>query len=167
MGVDEFSITYWVRKKDNPEWVNLDSTINFKPIQLPNSILVAARKNVKDYIIYLFHPEFGNLKIKTDIEKFVKEDLFVAITREKEEIKLYLNAKLVNTFKISDIKNEEFSVGDFVMVKIAEGDLDHFKTNVETAVPSIIENVFDNKYTFSFWDLNQRAVFTKDKIVTR
>ena len=96
MGVDEFTITYWVRKKDNPEWTNLDSTIDFKPTHLPNNILVATRKNVKEYIIYLLHPEFGNLKITTNIEKFVKDDLFVAITRKKETFKLYLNAEMKN-----------------------------------------------------------------------
>ena len=167
MSVDEFTITYWVRKKDNPEWTNLDSTIDFKPTYLPNSILVATRKNVKEYIIYLLHPEFGNLKITTDIEKFVKDDLFVAITRKKEVFRLYLNAKPDKIFKISDIKNKKNSVGDFVLVRITAGDLDNFKIDVgSTVVPAKIENVFGNYYTFFFWNLNQRAVFDKDKIFT-
>lgn len=168
MGVDEFTITYWVRKKDNPEWTNLDSTIDFKPTHLPNNILVATRKNVKEYIIYLLHPEFGNLKITTNIEKFVKDDLFVAITRKKETFNLYLNAELKGTFKMSNIKNKKFSVGDFVMVRITAGDLDNFKIDVgSTVVPAIIENIFEDYYTFFFWNLNQRAVFSKDKIFTK
>nr|QNO43728.1 hypothetical protein EIBGMOBM_00001 [Methanosarcinales archaeon ANME-2c ERB4]QNO43889.1 hypothetical protein HNHCPBFK_00019 [Methanosarcinales archaeon ANME-2c ERB4] len=169
MSVDEFTITYWVRKKDNPEWTDLDSTIDFKPTHLPNNILVATRKNIKEYIIYLLHPEFGNLKITTNIEKFVKDDLFVAITRKKETFKLYLNAKPVSTFKVSDIKNEENSVGDFVLVTIDKDDLDNFKIDAghNTVVPAKIENVFGNYYTFFFWNLNQRAVFDKDKIFTK
>lgn len=168
MSVDEFTITYWVRKKDNPEWTDLDSTIDFKTTHLPNNILVATRKNVKEYIIYLLHPEFGNLKITTNIEKFVKDDLFVAITREKETFKLYLNAELDSTFKISDIKNKKNSIGDFVLVTIDKDDLDNFKIGEgqHTVVPAKIENVFENYYTFFFWNLNQRAVFDKDKIFT-
>lgn len=167
MDLNEFSITYWVRKNQNPKWSDEDSIINFKPMNLPNGILNATRKIGNKYLIYLLNPEFGNLKIEESIKKYLEKDLFVAITRKETELKLYFNTDLKKSVNISELKNNTPQVGDFVMVKIANGDLDNFKTNVETLVPAILENIHGDNYTFFFWEMNQRVVLNKNKIFSK
>ncbi|MCD4817188.1 MAG: hypothetical protein K8S23_00675 [Candidatus Cloacimonetes bacterium] len=167
MNLNKFSITYWIRKNQNPKWSDKESSINFNPMFLPNGILIATRKIEKKYLIYLLSPELGNLKIETPVNDYLKDDFFVVITRNENEIKLYFNAIFINLYKISEIIIKDYKIDDYVMLKITNGDLDNFKTDLETFMPAIIENIYSNNYTFFLWQMNQRIVLNKNRILSK
>ncbi len=167
MSEKEFSITFWIRVNNNPSWKEKESDIKFPPITISEKgVIVHSSKYGTKFKVYILHPEIGFRKLSADITKYIGTDTFVVVVNDDEKSQLYLNAELVETIKITDI-SKQLEVGDFIMVKVKDGDLDNIKIkgDLEVAFPAEIKKIDNNNLTLFFYNLNKITQLSKDRIL--
>lgn len=162
----EFSITFGIRTAQNPAWNLIDSEVKFPPFTLTGGIQVYVMKIQKFLKIYILHPELGYRKLVSDISDFIAKDTFVAITTKGTITKLYLNAILISTVKFDKEKNN-IEIGDFVLVKIKNGDLKSIVINgdIEIVLVAEIKSINTDNLKLLFIDCNEIASLNKDKLI--
>lgn len=162
----EFTITFWVSLDKNPSWVDTNSEINFPPFSTNNWIQVFFSKIWKELKIYILHPELWYRKIKANIEKYLTEKTFIALTNDENETKLYLNANLVTIVSKQDLKTN-LEVWDYVMVQIKNWDLEKLKIDweIEVIVQAIIKKIKWDSLTLDFFTYWEIKILSKDKLI--
>ncbi len=167
MNKKEFSITFWIRVQNNSSWKEKESDIRFPPITIPEKgVTVHSCKYGTKFKVYILHPEIGFRKLVADITDYFGKDTFVAVVNTIENTQLYLNAKLVETIKTTDL-NQQLEVGDFVMVKVKDGDLKNITItgDLEVVFPAEIKKIDGNNLTLFFYENNQITQLSKERIL--
>lgn len=167
MSKEEFSITFWIRVQNNHSWNEIGSDIRFPPFTIPNTgVKVHCCKYGKIFKIYILHPDVGYRKLTADITNYIGKDTFVAVVNTEDDVKLYLNAELVETVRITDLY-QQLEVGDFVMVNVEDGDLENIviKGDLKVALPAEIKKIDGEDLTLFFYELNQITQLSKEKIL--
>lgn len=167
MSKEEFSITFWIRVKNNSSWNEIGSDIRFPPFTISTTgAKVHCCKYGKIFKIYILHPDIGYRKLTADITKYIGKDTFVAVVNTKDDVKLYLNAELVETVRIADLY-QHLEVGDFVMANVEAGDLENLviKADLKVALPAEIKKIDGGNLTLFFHELNQITQLPKEKIL--
>lgn len=150
----DFSITFWIRKNENPGWSNIEADINFPPFTVKHGIIVYFSKYGEELKIYLLHPELGYRKLVVNIKDYFKEDAFIALTNNLTETKLYINANLVAEINKDTLENN-IEVGDYVMAEIKDNDFNDISIGTTTSVvtPAKIKKISNNSVQFELLNL--------------
>ena len=162
----EFSITFWVSVEKNPSWIEKDSEITFPPFSVNNWIQVYVSKIWKTLKVFILHPELWYRKITANIEEYLTEKTFIALTHTKLETKLYFNAKLASVIDNKKL-NSNLEVWDYVMVKIKNWDLNTLMVTGKAEViwQAKIEKIQWDKLTLNFFGQWEVKTFLKNKLI--
>jgi hypothetical protein len=131
----EFTVTFWIRREENPGWVKKDSIINFPPLMVEHGIMIFFSKIREKFKIYLLHPELGHRKMSEDVSQYLSDDMFIAVSNTPTETKLYLNGKPVQILERGKII-QDLEVGDYVMAEIQNDDFDNIDINENVSMLS-------------------------------
>jgi len=129
-------------------------------------MIYSAKYNNK-FKVFILHPEYGYRKLVVNVSKYIGKDTFVAITAKGKETKLYLNVDLVSTVQREDVVSS-LEIGDFVMVKICQGDLKNVNipTKVEVIQPAEVQSLNGETATFYFFQSNEIVVLPINKLIS-
>jgi len=164
MQKNDFTVTFWIRISENPDWANSTSLIRFPPVLKDERVSVFTTKYKEFLKIFVLDQDLGYRKIKTKINDFIGKDTFVALTVEGDLTKLYLNAKHIITESKNEMKND-LEIGDVVMVEVRDQELLGVRINEEHAIfQAEVKQIFGENGTFYFTDLNQMVVLPLNRI---
>jgi hypothetical protein len=143
----EFSITFWIRLKNNPKWNDIESDINFPPINGPQGTKIFFSKYRNLLKVYVLHPDIGYRKMTADITKYIGKDAFIAITNAELLTKLYINAELVDSFD-KNSGDIDIEVDDYVMVNLRNQDVTKITIGPEVqdfVMPAKVNKIVSDK----------------------
>lgn len=161
----EFTISFWIRIKNNPKWTKPGADINFPPITTGDGVMVFFSKKKKILKVYILHPEVKYKKISVDISKFLEHDTNIALTNADNETRLYLNGELVKTTQGNN-KHINLEEGDYVLVNIEKDDLKtiNFESGMKVALWARIESVKRDSVDLRFYTPPENATLPKNRI---
>lgn len=99
---EEGSITFWIKKQENPAFSDPESNIKFTENKDVGGVHVSFLKEGTYLRVVLENLKYGETTIVADIEDLLDEDMMVALTWSKRNAKLYLNDKLVKESHLSE-----------------------------------------------------------------
>lgn len=148
---NEFTITYWIRIKDNPGWMKLDTDINFPPFTVNNGIQVFFSKIKVTLRVYILHPELGYRKLSADVSNYLQKDAFIALTNSTNETKLYINTQEVASVAHQNLI-KTLEVSDYVMVRVQNGDLSTItiQSGLTVIIPAKVQKINGDRVTLQF-----------------
>jgi len=162
----EFSITFWIKKNENPGWNINDSIIRFPLFIVKNGIKVSFIKNQRNLKVFILHPEIGYRKMIADIKNNIGSDTFIALNVKNEVTELYINAKLVSSKNTSEIL-ASIEVGDMVMAKVINSELKSINIGegIEKYFPAEIKSIEGEKCTMLFFEFGEIIELSMERII--
>lgn len=162
----QFSVTFRIRIAENPAWASVDTDVRFPSITVHQGVKVYSSKYGKILKVYVLHPDVGYRKLAANIEKHLGRDTFVVITVDGDMTTLYLNGEFVTARDVNEMIRD-IEVGDYVMVKIASGDLRRIAVGdgVAVTVPAEVKKVDGETLSLYFFELKELASLPRERVV--
>ena len=90
----EGTISFVISIKDNPQFKNPDSNINFMHNNDVGGVLLTFLKEKENLKVEIDNPHYGKTRIIKDISALLEKGMMVSLTWKEDSIKLYINDKL-------------------------------------------------------------------------
>ena len=157
--INEGSINFWIRIKENPKFSHKDSYLKFIYRKFLGGIILSVLKEEEKLRIEIENPEYGLFNISHDISQLLENDLMVTITWKENTASLYLNSELAEEvsskegldvgsnalFDVSNISVGPLSFGENVTLRgiIKEIRKSSFLVDFSSSIRGLHENLIE------------------------
>lgn len=93
--IQEGSVSFWIKIKDNPQFKDRDSNINFMLNKDFGGVTLTILKEKENLIVEVDNKSYGRTRITQNILGYLNKDMMVALTWKEYSLKLYLNGELI------------------------------------------------------------------------